>query len=36
MCLDHQGDIKATRQPFVVGVALKSRGHGRGRRDVLS
>ena len=34
MCLDAQGGIKAKRQPFVVGVVLKSRG--RGRRDVLS
>ena len=36
MCLDAQGGIKAKRQPFVVGVVLKSYGHGRGRRDVLS
>ena len=36
MCLDAQGGIKAKRQPFVVCVVLKSCGHGRGRRDVLS
>ena len=36
MCLDAQGGIKAKRQPFVVGVVLKSCGLGRGRRDVLS
>ena len=31
-----QGDVTAERQPFVVGAVLKSRGLGRGRRDVLS
>ena len=36
MCLDAQGGIKAKRQPFVAGVVLKSCGHERGRRDVLS
>ena len=36
MCLDAQGGIKAKRQPFVVGVVLKSCGPGRGWRDVLS
>ena len=36
MCLDAQGGINGKRQPFVVGVVLKSCGHGRGRRDVLS
>ena len=36
MCLDAQGGIKAKRQPFVVGVVVKSCGLGRGRRDVLS
>ena len=36
MCLDAQGGTKAERQPFVVGVVLKSCGHERGRRDVLS
>ena len=28
--------IKAKRQPFVVGVVVKTCGLGRGRRDVLS
>ena len=36
MCLDAQGGIKAKRQPFVVGVVVKSCGLGRGRRDVFS
>ena len=36
MCLDAQGGIKAKRQPFVAGLVVKSRGLGRGRRDVLS
>ena len=29
-------DQEAKRKPFVVGVVLKSCGHGHGRRDVLS
>ena len=36
MCIDAQDGIKAKRQPFMVGVVVKSRGLGRGRRDVLS
>ena len=36
MCLDAKGGIKAKRQPFVVGVVVKSCGLGRGRRDVFS
>ena len=36
MCLDAHGGIKAKRQPFVVGVVVKSCGLGRGRRDVFS
>ena len=35
-CLDAQDGTKAERQPLVVGAVLKSCGHGRGRRDVLS
>ena len=31
-----QDDVTAERQPFVVGVVLKSCGLRRGRRDVLS
>ena len=33
MCLDVQGGMKAKRQPFVIGVVLKS--CGLGRRDVF-
>ena len=36
MCLDAQGGIKAERQPFVVGVVVKSCSLGRGRREVCS
>ena len=36
MCLDAQGGIKAERQPFVVGVVVKSCGLERGLRDVCS
>ena len=35
-CLDAQGGIKAKRQPFVVGVVLKSCCLGRGRRVVVN
>ena len=35
-CSHIQGDVTTERKPFVVGVVLKSRGLGRGRRDVLS
>ena len=36
MCLDAQGGINAKRQPFVVGVVVKSCVLGRGRKGVLS
>ena len=36
MCLDAPGGIKAKRQTFVVDVVVKSRGLGRGRRDLFS
>ena len=35
-CSHIQGDVTAERQPFVVGVVLKSCGLGRGRRNVFS